>query len=313
MNQVRTFIISLLLLNIITAENGKISGLTFFEYSMDKSNSAFELNRAYFTYQKNLSENISYKFQIDAGREEIPTTIDSTTFEVDGTQKSRLYNYIKNAKLNWKTSIGTFTFGMQGMNMFGIQEKNWGYRFIEKTAMDKYKFSSSADLGIGYANKFGPLTSSVLITNGSGYKKPESNEYKKVSMNVVAGNKKLSKSNGYNAGAVFSYEPTDNDPTIVFGFFGATQLNTFRLSGEYNVMDDGHESISLISFYGNVAIGSTFELLGRLDTSNGEKSYIAGVHVKPEFGLSIAPTIRYTTVEGSESSTIFIVNFQFKI
>lgn len=313
MNQVRTYIISILLLNIVTAENGKLSGLTFFEYSLDESYSAFEINRAYFTYQKNLSESISYKFQIDAGREKIPTTINSTTFEVDGARKSRLYSYIKNAKLSWKTSLGTFTFGMQGMNMFGIQEKNWGYRFIEKSAMDKYKFASSADLGIGYSNKIGPVFSSVLITNGSGYKKPESNGYKKVSLNVMTGNKKLNKSTGYNAGLAFSYEPSDNDPTVIFGFFGATQLKTFRLGGEYNVMNDGNESIPLISFYGNAALGSTFELLGRLDTTNNEKSYIAGVNVKPESGLSIAPTIRYTTVENGESSTMFLVNFQFKI
>ena len=39
------------------------------------------------------------------------------------------------------------------MNVFNVAEKNWGFRFLEKSPMDYHKFSSSADLGIGYSGK----------------------------------------------------------------------------------------------------------------------------------------------------------------
>ena len=52
------------------------------------------------------------------------------------------YMYIKNAKVDLLCRSNTkFTIGLQGMNMFSVQEKTWGHRFIEKSAIDKYKFS----------------------------------------------------------------------------------------------------------------------------------------------------------------------------
>lgn len=312
MSQVRTFIIFLLLLSGIYAQTNKFSGLTFFEYRNDGSNSAFDLNRAYFTYQKKLSDQLSYKFQIDAGREKIPTAVDSVTLQVNRTSPTRLYTYIKNAKLSWKTHVGTITIGMQGMNMFGVQEKNWGYRFIEKSAMDKYKFSSSADLGLGYARTFGPVSTRLLITNGAGYKKAESDSYKKVSLSFITG-RKLKVAKDYNTGLVFSYEPSTTDPTVIYGVFAATQLKNLRLGGEYDMKQNGTTTLPLISFYTTAMVGRKFEFLGRIDNLNNEISVIAGFNIKPEAGLSIAPVLRYTTTDGSEATSIYTVNFQFKI
>ncbi|NQV36446.1 MAG: hypothetical protein HQ509_00380 [Candidatus Marinimicrobia bacterium] len=82
----------LLIISVLVAESGKISGLTFFEYSMDDSKSAFEINRTYFTYEKRVSDNIGYKFQLDVGREKIPTSVVDSTFEVDKTRSTQLYS-----------------------------------------------------------------------------------------------------------------------------------------------------------------------------------------------------------------------------
>ena len=48
-------------------------------------------------------------------------------------------------------SIGNVSMGLIGLNTHAVQEKNWGNRFIEKSAMDKNKYSISADLGIGFS------------------------------------------------------------------------------------------------------------------------------------------------------------------
>jgi len=197
--------------------------------------------------------------------------------------------------------------------MFGVQEKNWGYRFIQKSPMDLYGYSSSADLGIGYSNTSGPLYSSILVTNGAGYKKPESDEYKKVSLNVVYGDMKLGKSNGYNAGIALSFEPTDTDPTQVLGVFGGVQFNVLRVGGEFTKKDDGTNSTTLTSLYGNFTVGSSLALIGRLDVYEKDQFIIAGVNYMPESALSIAPTIRYSANEGSDATKMVIVNFQFKI
>ena len=66
--------ILLLSLFIITIYGqGKFSGVTYFDYTYDltedaANNAGFGLNRVYFTYQQELSEGISYKFQTDVGQ-----------------------------------------------------------------------------------------------------------------------------------------------------------------------------------------------------------------------------------------------------
>ena len=84
------------------------------------------------------------------------------------------------------------------MNVFNVAEKTWGFRFLEKSPMDFHGFSSSADLGIGYSGKISKVNYSFLVTNGTGYKKSENDEYKKISTQFVYGEKKLVKQDGYN-------------------------------------------------------------------------------------------------------------------
>lgn len=160
-----------------SAAEGKLSGLVFYDLTYSENSdpsNAFEYRRAYFTYKQDVSDAIKFKFQLDAGR------ADGETGDGDAVEVSDwLTMYIKNAKVDWNTGFGTITIGMQGMNIYPIQEKNWGYRFIEKSPMDRHKYSSSADLGIGYGNSAGGLDYTILLTNGPGYKHPEDDGYKK--------------------------------------------------------------------------------------------------------------------------------------
>jgi hypothetical protein len=86
----------------------KIGGLVFFDYTnvlknAGTVNNEFDIRRAYFTYENKYSDNLSYKFQIDADR------------PVSG---ARLEVFLKNALVDWNTGYGTVTIGLQGMNMF---------------------------------------------------------------------------------------------------------------------------------------------------------------------------------------------------
>ncbi len=67
---------------------------------------------------------------------------------------------------------------MIGLNIHSVQENNWGYRFIEKSAIDKNRLSSSSDVGIGYLHSFvNYLHLSVRFTNGEGYKKEQEDKW----------------------------------------------------------------------------------------------------------------------------------------
>ena len=162
---------------------GTFSGVTYFNYTYDltqdaENDAGFGLKRVYFTYEQKLSENLSYKFQTDIGQIEIFDELIEEAGEITiNTKNTQFVAYLKNAKVDWNLgggSLGKLTFGMQGMNIFNVTEKTWGFRFIEKSPMDLNKFSSSADMGIGYSGKFNNLNYSFMYTNGCGYKKSDS-------------------------------------------------------------------------------------------------------------------------------------------
>ena len=132
----KKFLGSLIMFNLLFP-NG-ISGVTFFEYhsgDLDKANEkhGFKLSRAYLTYKNDISDELSFKFQTDVGQV---------------ANDNRWTAYLKKAQLDWKMNNGMkISLGLIGMNMFNVQEKTWGNRFIEKTALDFAGWSSSADLG----------------------------------------------------------------------------------------------------------------------------------------------------------------------
>lgn len=304
-------LLSLLFTSLLAAGDWKINGDTYFDYHfVDVDNNAFQINRAYFSIQKNVSDQISYKFQTDVG------SGGATDYTV----------YLKNAKLDWKTDFGKFTFGLQGMNMFSVQEATWGYRFIEKSAMDLNKYSSSADLGVGWERKFGVLTPSVLITNGAGYKKAEDDKYKKLSLRLLYGESNLKK--GLNAGVVVSTESVDyatgTGNTLVFGGFAGFATSALRVGAEFDMKSEKLEkdnTAQLLSVYGNYKISKKLSGFGRFDLTDpdieidkdGANYIIVGLNYQPEKEFYIAPNMYLKMPETGDSETTYQVSFRFKI
>ncbi len=314
----RAAVMAILLLtlgNQVFAGDMKINGDTHFKYNfVDADNNAFELSRAYFSIQKKVNDQISYKFQTDVG------TGAASAYSV----------YLKNAKLDWKTKLGKFTFGLQGMNMFGVQEATWDYRFIEKSPMDLYKYSSSADLGIGWEKKFGILTPSVMLTDGNGYKKAEDDQYKKLSLRLLYGESKLKK--GLNAGVVVSTESedyatatsTETGNTLVVGGFAGFATGGLRFGGEFDMKSEkmaADKNGQLISVYGNYKVNDKLSGFGRFDIvdpdtdteKDGTNYLILGLSYQPEKVFYIAPNLKMKMPETGESETTYQVSFRFKI
>lgn len=306
----------------------KLSGVVYFDYTNNNGNdtavpSEFELRRVYFTFEKNLTSDMKYKFQMDAGR-------------LKGEEKNgKIFAYIKKAYISWHAAVGDISIGIQGMNVFSVQENTWGYRFIEKSPMDRHKFSSSADLGIGYANKLGKNAHySILYTNGSGYAKPEVDGYKKISGLMLFGEPKLNKKNGINGGLSFSHEPFDNEISPgnlskenrnVFSLFGGYASGAYRVGAEFdNRMTGGTELTErIIGVYGNWDLSESASLFtyyenydGDTGKDQGSRNYlILGSVYQIGDGLRIAPNVRLNWRGGADSeenSNVYNVNFEFK-
>lgn len=324
-------VLCIMLLSSLMIGEGKISGTGFFYYTSDLTDgvsgsdkSSFGFDRVYFTYKNSVSDNISFKFQTDVGRFDFVDEDDDGNAIVSG--KSHLFAYIKKAQLDWKTPISKITLGMQGMNVFNVTEKTWGFRFIEKSPMDKHKFSSSADMGIGVSGKFSNVSYSLLSTNGAGYKKEESDAFKKTSIQLVYGEKKLVKKDGFNIGTSLTFEPYHDGEDYmksVMAFFGGYAGSGFRVGAEFDTKTDSKTELSeqIIAFYGSYKFTDVFEGLVYIDMydedtatdEDGETYIIAGLNYYPTKGLTITPNVRLKSFEdGSDGETVFKMNFQFK-
>ena len=288
------------------------SGKVFYDYTrnLDDGSNAFNIKRGYLTLANNLNETTSYKLTYDMGSNDAGSA--HTAF-------------LKVAMVKYKTSLVDVTLGMQGMNMYKTMEDTWGHRFISKGSMGTYRFSPSADLGIGFARKFDQLSTSAMITNGGGYKRAEEDDHKKLSFHVVYGQPKLNKEDGFNFGGSFSLEPYDvNDSetenTNVMAIFAGYAGLGFRGGLELDTKKDGNLTGQVISMYGTYELSDKISVLGRLDqvdlnTSNsgdGAQAIIVGLHHSLGSGAIIAPTIRISNPEDGEVNNVFVLNFEFK-
>ena len=316
--EMKYLIILLTYISISIAAEGKIGGVTYFNYTNAEEKSAFNFQRQYFSYGIDISDEVKFKVVFDVGRTDVGTVLMK-----DGDERSedtRLVAFLKKAQIDYKTSYGKLSLGMIGMNTHNVQEKNWGYRFIEKSAMDKNKFSSSADLGVGFSRSLMEnMNMSLQVVNGEGYKKPQGDDYHKISVNMTFGETKLNKNDGYNMGMVYSIEGSDHDPTNIMSIFGGFAGAGLRLGGEYNSMSTGDLKGTLMSVSVNYGAMEKLDAFIRYDIydedtdldGDGKNYLIAGVSLKCDNGLSVAPNIRMDE-DDLDPSTAYKINFQFK-
>ena len=308
MKKLNIFII--LIMSIGVAEEIKHNLIMYYDLSYTNSNDVnisnkFEFRRIYFGLDKKVSDTFSYKFLTDVGQ---------------SSEDGRLSVYIKNAKVDWNTQFGKFVIGVQPLNVFDIQRNTWGYRSIDKTAMNKNKWASSADLGLGYYNNYNNLHYNVLVTNGTGFKLTENDSYKKISTQIYYGEGKLNSLEGMNSGIVFTYEPYHSEngnveTKTVTGLFGGYAFGSFRVGTEVAQLIDSkvETAIKIFSGYGNFAINDKISVFARFDNLNNNSDIsnyiIAGIAISPEIGLKLMPNIRYY----SNNLTNYNLNFEFKI
>ena len=295
-----------ILLSLFTfafAYNGSITGVTYFDYTRENDASAFNFNRQYFSYSIDMSNDAKFKVVFDVGR-----TNKATDELGNNIEDTRLVTFLKKAQLDHKCEWGMTNLGLIGTNTYGIQEKNWGYRFIEKSALDKNKFVSTADLGVGVSmNLLNNLNVGIQYLNGEGYKSPEINYIQKINLNVNYGEANLSKNSGANLGVVYSSELTEDSPLTLFSLYGGFAFRGIRFGTELDISDEK----ALTSVYLNYLVNRKVSIFSRYDVleedSDKDKFFISGLVYNCGSGILISPNIR----KSNKDELVYKLNFQF--
>ena len=183
----RNILTSLIFLNLITIvfaqdnsedfkPHGKPIVLLFPNFNTEFTNGAahpeFGLTRAYFGYEHNFSNQFYAKIVMDFGN---PKAGDY-----------QMVGFLKNAYIQYTHKNLTAYFGVISTTQFKVSEKIWGYRYIDKTFQDAYKFNSSADLGFNIDYEFTDfLSADFSLINGEGYKRLQSDDYLRPGLGVT--------------------------------------------------------------------------------------------------------------------------------
>ncbi|MFA7330068.1 MAG: hypothetical protein WC326_03235 [Candidatus Delongbacteria bacterium] len=336
-----------------------VSSLIYFDYTHDAteggtSDGAFNFVRSYLTVTDKPADNLAYRVQFDAGQLKSYTLASGSTTRTDSdgdvvdvntyslsSADAGFYLYVKNACVDWSTDWGTWTLGVQPTNLNYTQDATFGNRFVDLPLMDTHGFVSSADLGVRWGKDFGLLKASAMVANGGGYKKSETDRFKKYSVNLSAGEQALAKKDGWNAGVAYSLEPfqaVEVEDRTVLGVFGGWAGMGARLGLEYDTKTTTGATDLVQTILGVTANYKLpvagLEAFFRLDlydpntddvadnagtpldeSKNNETTILAGVKLSPVKGLVIAPNLRLTSYEDSDRDalTYYRVNFEFKI
>ena len=143
---------------------GEIKGYMVGEYyNVVKHNNSdlegwngFWFRRIYFTYNNMLSDTVKVRL-----RYEMASPGDfSSDF---------LLGFVKDAYISFKLGQKNLTAGIQSPPSFRNIEDIWGYRSLEKTPLDLYKWTSSRDFGVSLSGGKS-LIWEVMLANGSSNK-----------------------------------------------------------------------------------------------------------------------------------------------
>ena len=149
------------------APSFRISGLVYGDYyDVLKSHrgeiegrNGFWLRRVYFTYDHTLSKSFSLRFRLEANSK--------GDFESTGVNAP----YLKDAFLKWAFGVQALSFGLAPTPNIEFIDGFQGYRSLERSPFDLYRWDSSRDLGLllqGGLGREQRTRYSVQLGNGSG-------------------------------------------------------------------------------------------------------------------------------------------------
>jgi hypothetical protein len=262
----------------------------------------FQLTRGYLGYEYNFSKSFSGKVVFDVGN--------------IGNIKYQMISFVKFAMMTYTYDKLSVNFGLIPPTQYTVQEIFWGHRYVEKSYMDAYAFSPSADLGVSAAYKFNDIISADLaLFNGEGYKVQQMDNYVKTAVGVTINPiKKLT--------VRLSFDIMGRDSTqITYGAFIGYKEEKFVVGAEYNYQKD-HFMAPDQNYWGPSAYGTYYftkkiSVYARYDKLNSNvteaetqpwnylqdgQQIIGGFEYAPVKGIKISPNYRGLIPEDSSKS-----------
>jgi hypothetical protein len=176
--------------------------------------------------------------------------------------------FVKDAYLSFKLGQSNLIAGIMSPPSFAQLEDIWGYRSLEKTPLDLYRWTSSRDFGISFKGGEN-FVYHFMVANGSSNK------------SEINRGKKLLGAFGYKIGEFFveamaQYERAkDGDDDLIFQAFGAYTRDWGRFGVQYSnrsytPKDQDSLSYNILSLFAVIKAGEKIELIGRYDMNFGE-------------------------------------------
>jgi hypothetical protein len=283
-----------------------------------KSANEFQVQRAYFGYRLNISENFTGRVTLDVGNPKDGGDYEQTA-------------YLKYAYLQYEKKNLMLNFGMVGNILITDPEKAWGNRYIYRDFADQNKFAHRADYGLTTRYEIGKIGAvEFQLSNGDGYKKTA-----------------VLDSSFLYAGAIDFYPikrltlraygdiSTINNVTrnTVEGFIGY-KTTIFNIGGQYiyQFNNDFTNDKDLFGFsvYGNYNLSKKWKLFARYDklSSNtlvGDNNpwnfnknmqlIFLGTEFCPIKNVNLAPNLQYTIYDdpAKNNSLGIYLNVQFRL
>jgi len=287
---------------------------TFYQTGEDQS--AFEVQRAYLGYKRELDDHFQLNLLLDIGSPEQESPYDLL----------KRYAYFKKAEIRYRANNLSVHFGLIGMRLFSLQEKFWGYRYLYKSFQDKHKFGSSADLGmaIGYHISRN-VQVDFSIMNGEGYNQLQNDNTYKSGLGIT-----LLPIKGLTIRCYGDYMEQSERQITLANFVGYKWPKVGQIGAEYNVQFNNNyrqdHNLHGYSLYSTVYLSQKWELFARYDklASNtiGNEPYdwnlakdgsalLGGLQFNPTENVRMAINyqdwVPYAKNIGNESSVYFSV------
>lgn len=298
--------------------NGKPLALIFTNFHSDFTDGEtlpfFEITRAYLGYEYNFSKQWYAKTTLDVGDPE--------------AGKHQMAAFLKNAYMEFTNNNFSASFGLISTTQFKVSEKIWGYRYIEKSFQDAYKFNSSADLGFNLDYQFTDFVSADFsVLNGEGYKKLQADNFLRPGIGVTVNPVK-----SITARVFADYMGKDVKQQSLATFLAYTG-KSLVLGAEYNYqqnygMVEGQD-IYGTSFFVTFQPSEKIKLFGRFDDLKSKvlagetepwqinkdgQLIMAGIEYAPVKGVKLAPNFRLwnTANELVPNTTSLYLNCELK-
>ncbi len=332
-------------------QEGKFFGKIFFDYFHDFSSTdidparispagqknGFEFTRIYFGYDRDIAENFSIRFLMDAdfskeykleqvGSNAIVNT-DGDTINIPNYQlkeSSKGFRpFLKNAYLaiNCKLIKGSkWYIGMIGMPFVGVPESHWGYRSLYKLPMDQAGWGNTADIGIGWKGMWQERYQvEFAVANGAGFKNPEADMFKLIELRPTA----YLMEKAITVSVLGSYEAlNDSSNALIVALMAGYDHKLFRIGGEYSIRstskgyidsngDVATKSENNLSFWLHAKAMEKLTFLGRYDlyepNTDVEKdktsALIVGLDFRPAKNVHFIPNVQMQMNEKDDVET----------